>query len=152
MSEPSSTCGTEAVQKVSHKQDGCAYPWHPSGPSSPRQNTAQKIVSRTKRTSFYQDVVFLSRAPFHTHKFTNLQRNKQTKKNTHTHTHTHTNCTTQTSCITDNSRFPPFYFSFFAQSLERRTVPEGTAIPGRCSKRMEQAPSPTSRSKNPFNM
>ena len=28
--------------------------------TSPRQNTAQKIVSRTKRTSFYQDVVFLS--------------------------------------------------------------------------------------------
>ena len=85
----------------------------------------------------------LSVSHTHTHKFTNLQRNKQTEKK---------RCTTQTSCITDNSRFPPFYFSFFAQSLERRTVPEGTAIPGRCSKRMEQAPSPTSHSKNLFNM
>ena len=41
---------------------------------------------------------------------------------------------------------------FFAQILKGCTVPESTAIPGRCSERMEQAPSPTPRSKNPFNM
>ncbi|MFT7819523.1 hypothetical protein Z043-105947, partial [Arapaima gigas] len=31
-------------------------------------------------------------------------------------------------------------------------VPGGTAIPGRCVERPEQAPRPPPRSKNPFNM
>ena len=32
------------------------------------------------------------------------------------------------------------------------TVPSGTAIPGRCVERTEQAPLPTPCSKNPFNI
>ena len=49
---------------------------------------------------------------------------------------------------------PPSFSPFTTphSSRGRCTVPGGTAIPGRCAERREQAPGPTPAPKNPFNI